>query len=141
MVAERAAIVTQHVHGVDHGVLVAGLHAALIGDIVAERVALQEVAIVHQHRVSGFGADGVYDRGRARQSHRVVRLVGVIIIGKDVNMDIGRFHDTQMRLVGRRTRSKRVQHHQRRGGCDAAQKRTPGNGVESEKRRHGNSFG
>ena len=122
MVAERAAIVAQHVHGVDDRVLVAGLHAALIGDIVAERVALQEVAVIHQHRVPGFGADGVYDRGGARQTHRVVRFVGVIIIGKDVNMDVGRFHDAQMRLVGRRTRSKRVQHHERRSGCNATQK-------------------
>ncbi|MNK68144.1 hypothetical protein D3C87_874950 [compost metagenome] len=140
VVAERAAIITQHIHGIDHGVLVAGLHAALIGDIVAERITLQEVAIIHQHRVTSFGTDGVDDRGGAGQPHRVVRLVGVIIIGKDMNMDVSRFHDAQMRLVGRCARSKRVQQHQRRGGRDAAQKRTPGDGVESEKRRHGNSF-
>ncbi len=141
VVAERAAIITQHVHGIDHGMLVAGLHAALIGDVVAERIALQEVAIIHQHRVSGLGADGTDDRGSARQTHRVVRLVGVIIIGKDVDVDISRFHDAQMRLIGRGAGGEGVQQHQRRRGRNAAEQRTAGDGVESEKRRHGNSFG
>ena len=57
VVAERRAIVAQRVHRLDDRMDVAVLHAALIGDVVAHRVALQEVAIVDEDRIGRLGAD------------------------------------------------------------------------------------
>ena len=46
------------------------------------------------------------NRGGAGKAQRVVRLVAVIVVGKDMDVDIGGFHDAQMRLIGGRARSK-----------------------------------
>jgi len=108
VIAERAAVITQHIHGGNHRVHVAFLHAALIGDVVTHRISLQEIAIVDEDRVAGLGADLVDDRGGAGQSHAVVGLVAVIIIRKDMHMQVGGFHDAQMRLIGVGARGKRV---------------------------------
>ena len=110
VVAERRALVAEQVHALHDRMEVALLHALLIGDVVAHRVALQQVAIVDQHRVGGFLAHRVDQRRRARQAHRVVRLVGIIVVGQHVHMDVGRLHDPQMRLVGLRARRERMQH-------------------------------
>ena len=111
MIAERAGLVVQDVHRLDHGVDVAVLHAALIGDVVAHGIALQEVAIVEQERVLGFRADRVDDGRGAREADRVGALVGVIVVGKDVDMDVRRLHQPQMRLVGRGTNRVGMQQH------------------------------
>ncbi len=124
VVAERRALVAQEVHALHDRVDVALLHALFIGDVVAHRAALQQVAIVDQHGVAGFGADRIDQRGGARQAHRVVRLVGVIVVGQQVHMDVGGFHDPEMRLVGLRAGREGMQHHQRAGSGGAGQERT-----------------
>ena len=109
MIAERRAFVAEQVHALHDGMDVAILHALLIGDVVAHRIALQEVAIVDQHGVGRLLAHGVDQRRGARQPHRVVRLVGIIVVGQHVHVDVGGFHDAQMRLLGLRTRGERMQ--------------------------------
>ena len=57
VIAERRALVAQRVHRLDDRMDVAVLHAALIGDVVAHRVALQEIAIVDEDRIGRLGAN------------------------------------------------------------------------------------
>jgi len=99
VIAERAAIIAEHVHRLDHGMHVARLHALLIGHVIAHRIALQEVAIVDQHRIAGFGANGIDQACGTRKAHRVVRLVGIIVVRHHVDVDVGGFHQPEMRLV------------------------------------------
>lgn len=66
VIAERAAVVDEHVHRGDDLMHVAFLHAALVGDVIAHRIALKKIAIVDEDRVRRLGADGVDDRSGAR---------------------------------------------------------------------------
>lgn len=121
VVAERRGVEAERVHRLDHRVHRAFGHAALIGDVVAHRVALQEISIVEQNRVGGLGAD-VLDQPRgAGEADRVDLLVGVIIIGVDVDVDVRRLHDAQMRLSTLGPDRERVQRqHGRASGEKAA---------------------
>ena len=87
----------------DHRMDVAGLHAALVGDVVAHRVALQVVAVVDEQRVGRLGADRLDDRRRCgrgppcrsacrRSSRRAARAV-----------QVGGLDDAQVRLARLRT--------------------------------------
>ena len=42
------------------------------------------------------------ERGGARQPHRVVLFVGIIIVGENMHMQVGRLEDAEMRLAGLR---------------------------------------
>ena len=99
VVAQRAGIVAEGIECCDGGVDVTLVKALFIGVVVAHRIALDQVTIVEQHRIAGLGADGFDDGGGARQAHRVVGGVGIVVIGQDGDVDIGRLDDTQMRLV------------------------------------------
>ena len=116
VVAEGGAVEVQRVHRGDDGMHVAVLHAALVGDVVAHRVALKEVAVVEQDRVGGLGADRVDMRRGAGKAHGVDRLVGVIVVGEDVDVQVGGFHDPQMRLARLGAGGKRVEHDEGRAG-------------------------
>ena len=87
---------------------VAFFHAPLVGDVIAHRVALKEVAVVEEKRVGGLGPDVGDVGGGAGETYRVDRAVAVVIIGPDMHMEVGGFHDAQMRLPGGGTRGKRV---------------------------------
>ena len=140
VVAERAAVISEHIHRLDHRMDHVAVHAAFIGDPVAHRIALQVVAIVDQHRVGRFLAETVDDRGGAGEAHRVVRLVGVIVIGKHRHVDVGRFHDAQMRLVGLRPDGEGMQRDDRACRRRAGQQRAAGNRMQGNIRvqlRHG----
>mgnify|MGYP007031381861 CR=1 FL=1 len=103
--------------------------ALLIGDVIAHRVALDDVAIVDQDRVAGFGADGVDDRRSARQAQRVVGRIGVVIVREHRDMQVGGFHQAQVRLAGGGLYGEGVQHH---GGAQrrrAGEEGTAGNRV------------
>ncbi len=104
-------------HGVERGddrVHVAVLHAPLIGDVVAHRVALQEVAVVEKEGVRRLGADLLDMGGGAGKADGVHRLVGVVIVGKDVDVDVRRFHDAQVGLIGRGAGGERMERDQGR---------------------------
>ena len=84
----------------------AGAHATGKGDIIAHRVALQEVAIVKQQAVGRAPAQ-LIDQGAAlRQTDRWVGAVVVIVIGGDMHMQIGGFQDPQMGLTRLQQRRK-----------------------------------
>ncbi len=99
VVAKGRCVEADRVHRGDDGVHVAVLHAPFVGDIVAHRVALQEVAVVDQHRVRRLGADRPDDGRRARQADSVHRPVGIVVVGEDVHVQVGGFHDAQVRLA------------------------------------------
>ena len=132
MVAQRGDIIAQRVERGDDRVHVAVFHAALIGDVIAHRVALQEIAVVDQQRVGGFGADAFDDRRGARQANRVTGAVGVVIIRMDMDMDIRCLHDPQMRLIGRGIGRIGVQRDQGGSGGGAGQELTARQGSFGE---------
>ena len=131
VVAERRACVVEKIHALHDRMNVAVLHASLIGYEIAHRIALQQVAIVDQHRVHRFLAHGVDERGCARQAHRVVGLVGIVVVGQQVHMDVRRLHDPQMRLVGFGPRGKGMKHDQRPGGSGSRQEDAAGDRRQS----------
>ena len=99
VIAQGGGFIAQRVHCGDHRVDIA-VKALFVGDVIAHRVALDDVAIVDQHRIARFGADGIDDGGGAGEAHRIVGGVGIIIIGENGDVQVGRFHDAQMGLVG-----------------------------------------
>jgi hypothetical protein len=117
VVAHGAAVIGQEVHGLDDRVHRAAVEAALIGDVVAHRVALDHVAIVEQQDVLGLGPGGGQHRGGAGQAHRVVALVAVVVIGEDGDMQVRRLQDPQLQL--RRRGPQRGGGQADRGGGDA----------------------
>ena len=137
MIAERATIIAEHVHRLYHRMHVARLHALLIGHVIAHRIALQEVAIVDEHRVAGLCPDAIDQTCGARQPHRVVRLVGIIVVGHHVDVDVGGLHQPEMRLIAIGAGGKGMQRDERGRGGDAAQERAAGQRIEIEQGRHG----
>jgi len=118
VVAQRSCIITNGIHRGDDRVQIALFHPPLIGDVIAHGVALQKIAVVQQKRVGRLGADVSDMGGGAGQTDGIDRFVRVIIIGKDVHVQIGGFHQPQMRLPGGGTGRKRMDHHQGRA-CDS----------------------
>ena len=76
-------------------------HAALIGDVIAHRVALQEIPVVEHQGVRRLCADRFDDAGGAGKANGVDLFVGVIVVRKDVHMQVSRLHQAQVRLIGR----------------------------------------
>ena len=108
VVPERRALDAEHVHRRDDRMHVALVHAALVGDVVAHRVALQEVAVVEQDGVGRLGVYAADERRGARRAHRVVRLVGIVVVGKDVDVQVRRLDEAQMRLARLRESRERM---------------------------------
>ena len=100
MVAKRSAVEAQRVHRPDDRMRPALRDAALIGDIIAHRTALQEVAIVEQHTVPRLCPRIGNQPGDTGQPDRIRRTVGVVVIGLNVDVQIGRAEDAQMHLSG-----------------------------------------
>ena len=88
------------------------LHAALVGDVVAHRVALQVVAVVDEQGVGRLGADRLDDRGGAGEAEGVGRLVGVVVVGLDVAVQVGGREDAQVRLAGLGAGGEGMQQHE-----------------------------
>ncbi len=137
VIAQRGAGVVERVHAREHGVDVAGLHAALVGDEVAHRAALDQVAIVEQHAVLRFRAGGGDQRRGARQADRVVGLVAVIIVGQHVDVQVGGLQQPQLdpRLLGERGRARQYGRAEHRPCADhdiasGERGRGPGVGVD-----------
>ena len=132
MIAQRRAFKADRVHRLDDRVHVAFFHAPLIGDVVAHRVALKKVAIVQQDRVRGLGADVGDMRGSPGQPHRVDGAVAVIVIGKDVHVEVGRLHNAQVCLAGGSAGRERVQHHKRGSSGGRGQKGASAHGRNTK---------
>mmetsp|Transcript_23568 Transcript_23568/g.41670 ORF Transcript_23568/g.41670 Transcript_23568/m.41670 type:complete len:359 (+) Transcript_23568:1062-2138(+) len=119
VIAQRGRIKAHSVHGCDDRMAVALFHAPLVSDVIAHRVALKEVAIVDQHGVGRLRPDAFDDRGRAGQTHRVTGPVGVVVVGKDMHMQVRGFHDPKMGLIAGGAQAERMQG---RKGCGGGQK-------------------
>ena len=102
MVADGARVIAQRVHGRDGGMDILVVHTALVSDIVAHGAALEHVAIVEQDGIAGFGADVFDDRGGSRHAEGVVLAVRIIVVGQQVDVNVGGFEDAQMGLIGLR---------------------------------------
>ncbi len=100
MIAQGRGVKAKRIHRLDYRVHVAFFHAALISDVIAHRIALQEVAVVQHQRIGRLGADRLDDAGGAGKSDGVDLFVGVIVIGKDMHMQVRRLHQAQVRLIG-----------------------------------------
>ena len=106
MVAQRNPVITQRVHRIDGRMGLVGPHATGIGDIIAHRVALQEIAIVKQQAVGRPPAQLVDQGAAVRQTDRRIGAVIVIVIGGDMHMQIGGFQNPQMGLTRLQQRRK-----------------------------------
>ena len=100
MVADGSTIEADGVHGRDDGMGVTLGHAAFIGHVIAHGIALQEIAVVQEQRVRGLGAHFVDERGGAGEADGVDLPVAVVIVGEDMNVEVGGLHDPEMRLSG-----------------------------------------
>jgi hypothetical protein len=103
--------------------------ALLIGDVVAHRVALDDVAVVDEDGVAGFGADRVDDRGGAGEAERVVGGIGVVVVGEHSHMDVGGLHDSQVRLTGSSLNGKWMKDHRCAGSGRAGEESAPRNAI------------
>ena len=121
VVAEGRGVEAHRVHRGDDRVHVAFFHAALIGDVIAHRVALQKVTVVEKERIRRLSPDIGDMGGGAREADGVDGAVAVVIIGPDMHVEVGRFHDAEMRLSGGGPGGEGVQ-------CDQA--RASGGGEE-----------
>ena len=54
VVPQRPAIIAEHVHRLNDRVLVPVRHAALVGNVITHRVALQKVTVIDQNRVGAL---------------------------------------------------------------------------------------
>ncbi len=124
VIAQRADLIAERVHGGDGGVRLVG-EAALIGDIVAERVALDHVAIVDEYGVAGFGADRLDERGGAGEAHGVVGGVGEIIIRIDRNVQIGGLDQPEVGLIRLRLHREGMHDDKRTGTGRTGKEGTP----------------
>ena len=99
VIAQGRGIKAHGVHRRDDRVLVAFFHTALIGDVIAHRVALQEIPIVHQQRIGRLCADVIDQRCGAGKAQRIHRFVAIIIIRKHMHVQISGFHQAQVNLT------------------------------------------
>ena len=129
VVAEGRGVEAHGVHRGDDRVDIAFGHALFIGHVIAHRVALQEVAVVEQHRVGGLGANVGDMGGGAGEAHRVDRFVAVIVIGHDMDVQVGRLHQPQMRLARGRPGRERMQQDETATG-NAGQEPAAGGGKD-----------
>jgi hypothetical protein len=85
---------------------------SLVGHVIAHRIALQKVPVVDQQRIRGLGPDRVNMRGGAGEADGVIGFVGVVVVGEHVHVQVGRLHDTEVRLLARCAGGKGVQRNQ-----------------------------
>ena len=107
MVAEIADAVVQPVHRLPDRMRLSRIES-FRRHIVAQRAALNHVAVINQHAVFHFRAGGGNQRGGAHQAELVGGLIFVVIEIHHITVQIGRFHDAQIyRRGGNRHRNSR----------------------------------
>ncbi len=99
VVSQRCGVDTHRVHCRDRRVGRVRSQRAPKGNPVAQRVALQEVAVVEQQAGVRLGPQPRDARGGLRQPEAVGRAVGVIVVGQKVDVQIGRSEQPQLRLT------------------------------------------
>ena len=77
----------------------AGVQTTFVGHVVAQRVALQEIAVVEHQRVRHLGPRRGDQGGGAGKARGVHRAVGEVVVGKKVGVQIGGGNQAQMHLA------------------------------------------
>ncbi|MND63731.1 hypothetical protein D3C80_550480 [compost metagenome] len=95
MVADIADHIIQGVHGLIDRMNIAGLQA-LGRHIVAERAALNDVAVIHQYAIGGLLASLFNQAGGAHQTELVGRFILVVIEVHHVAVQVGGFQHAQI---------------------------------------------
>ena len=95
MVAERGDRVVEPVHGGDHRMDHARIPDDRGGGEVAERRALENVAVVEQEAVGAFAPRPGDQRGGAREADRVIRAITIIIVRIEIGVQIGQANKAQ----------------------------------------------
>ena len=95
MGAQRRRLVAEAVHGAEHRVHDAGREVAGLGQKVAERAALDDVAVVEQHVVGRFGPGGGDQRRGLGEADGRVRPVLVVVKVVDEHVEVGGFQQPQ----------------------------------------------
>ena len=96
VVADIADVVVEQVHCLVNRVNLALVETALTGNEIAERITLQQVAIIGEHAVMHFGARLADQCGCARQAITWVRGVLVVVVIDDVHVEIRGLHDPEV---------------------------------------------
>jgi len=96
VVSDSPGIVLKQVHRLVHGVSLPWLKRIDFGNVIAQRIPLNQVAVVEQHAVLDF-LPGGDDQGRGlRQAKFVRRHVLVVVVVDDVRVDVSRFQESQL---------------------------------------------
>ena len=66
------------------------------GGEVAERRALENVAVVEQEAVGAFAPRLSDQRGGAREADRIVRTIAIIVVRIEIGVQIGQADETQL---------------------------------------------
>jgi hypothetical protein len=98
VVAHGCRVITHRVHRRDDRVRLARAKPAFQSHKVAQRIALQHVAAVKQQSVGRLGAAVQDQPRRMRQAKFFGGLVGIIVVRKDMHMQICGLHKPQVRL-------------------------------------------
>ena len=98
---------------------VARLQAFGERDIIAERRALDDVAIVEQDGVLDLGARRGDQPGGLGEAHLIVGPVAIIIIGENIGVKVAGAHQAKPQAGGRGQRAARLRRY--KGGCGALQ--------------------
>ena len=85
-----------------------GLQPLLMGDIVAQREALQDVAIVEEQAVFRLGLRRLDQTCGLGEADRVVGAVAKIVVSHDIDVEIGRLQHSQLEAHRRLRREPRV---------------------------------
>ncbi len=97
VVAEVAGVIAELVHRLEHRVrlLLQVTGAGLFEDVVRQRRALDQVAVVEQQVVGVLGAGRADQQGGAGEAELAVLLVLVVVIPQHVGVDIGGLDQAQ----------------------------------------------
>ncbi|EKD59824.1 MAG: hypothetical protein ACD_54C01114G0001 [uncultured bacterium] len=141
MVAQRRRIIAQRIHRRDHRMRMQrparSDRRRGFGQIIAQRGAVQEVTIVKQQALRLFGAGGVDQAGSAGKADLRAGLIGVVIPGQQMRVQIAGGQNAQVQhwLCGlngseRRQSARNFSRHsipnfrrfvrRRRPGCESA---------------------
>ena len=113
VVADRGRVVAEQVHGPDHRMVVRRRQMSRERHVIAERIALDDVAVVEQQAVGDLGARGRDQRRDLGQADRIVLPILIIIVVVDEHVQVGGLEQPD-------AQSRRLPVHRRQRGHHAA---------------------
>ena len=119
MVADIGGVDADLVQHLVGRVQVAGGQRFDLGYIVAQWIALQQIAVVEQQAVCCFSAGGLDQADRLGQAIFIGYPVLVVVVVQQVHMQIGGLHDAQLQLH-RRSRCAQQAGAENQGGKQSA---------------------